>query len=113
MKIAILSSFYPYRGGIAQFNANIFQELSTLHEVKAFNFSRQYPSILFPGKTQLVEEGDSAIKIPSISLLDTANPISYIKTSKIINNVFKTNLTNEQLIEISEKIKEYKKGRVK
>lgn len=84
MKIAILSCFYPYRGGIAQFNANIFQELSTLHEVKAFNFSRQYPSILFPGKTQLVEEGDSAIKIPSISLLDTANPISYIKTSKII-----------------------------
>ena len=84
MKIAILSCFYPYRGGIAQFNANIFQELSTLHEVKAFNFSRQYPSILFPGKTQLVEEGESAIKIPSISLLDTANPISYIKTSKII-----------------------------
>lgn len=86
MKIAILSCFYPYRGGIAQFNANIFEELSRSHEVRAFNFSRQYPSILFPGKTQLVEEDDSAIKIPSLRLLDTANPLSYIKTAKVIKD---------------------------
>ncbi len=84
MKIAILSCFYPYRGGIAQFNANIFEELSQTHEVKAFNFSRQYPSILFPGKTQLVEEEDTATRIPSVRILDTANPVTYIKTSNVI-----------------------------
>ncbi|MDD2490693.1 MAG: glycosyltransferase [Bacteroidales bacterium] len=86
MKIAILSCFYPYRGGIAQFNANIFEELSKSHEVKAFNFSRQYPSILFPGKTQLVEEVDTAVKIPSTRVLDTANPLTYIQTAKAIND---------------------------
>ncbi len=54
MKIAILSSFYPFRGGISQFNTYLLKELSKKHTVKAFNFSRQYPSFLFPGKTQLV-----------------------------------------------------------
>jgi len=84
VKIAILSCFYPYRGGIAQFNANIFQELGKTHEVRAFNFSRQYPSLLFPGKTQLVEEGDTAAKIESTPLLDTANPLTYLSTASKI-----------------------------
>ena len=47
MKIAILSCFYPYRGGISQFNACLFNELSRSNDVKAFNFSRQYPEMLF------------------------------------------------------------------
>jgi len=84
VKIAILSCFYPYRGGIAQFNANIFKELSKAHEVKAFNFKRQYPDLLFPGKTQFVEKGDTALKIDSTALLDTANPFSYISTARAI-----------------------------
>ncbi len=84
MKIAILSCFYPYRGGIAQFNANIYNELSKTHQVKAFNFKRQYPNFLFPGKTQFVEEGDSAIKIESEAILDTANPLSYLSSANAI-----------------------------
>lgn len=84
MRIAILSCFYPFRGGIAQFNANIFQELSKSHEVKAFNFKRQYPAMLFPGKTQFVDKDDAATKIESTSVLDTANPFSYISTAKRI-----------------------------
>ena len=35
-------------------------------EVKAFNFKRLYPDILFPGKTQYVEAGDRAIEIESV-----------------------------------------------
>lgn len=84
MKIAILSCFYPYRGGIAQFNANIFNELSKIHRVNAYNFKRQYPDFLFPGKTQFVEESDEAVRIESLSLLDTMNPVSYFKTARLI-----------------------------
>ena len=84
MKIAILSCFYPYRGGISQFNACLYGELSKEHIVKAFNFSRQYPEILFPGKTQYVTEDDEAVPVESVSLLDTANPFSYIKTYRAI-----------------------------
>ena len=86
MKIAILSCFYPYRGGISQFNACLYDELSRNHVVKAFNFSRQYPEFLFPGKTQYVTADDEAVPVESVSLLDTANPFSYISTFKAIRD---------------------------
>ena len=86
MKIAILSCFYPYRGGISQFNACLYGELSRNHDVKAFNFSRQYPEFLFPGKTQYVTADDEAVPVESTSLLDTANPFSYIRTYRAIRD---------------------------
>ena len=58
MRIIFLSTFYPFRGGIAQFNALVYREMEKQHEVDALTFSRQYPTILFPGKTQLVAEND-------------------------------------------------------
>ena len=63
MKIAVLSCFYPFRGGIAQFNANLISELGRVHEVRAFNFTRQYPDLLFPGKTQYVTPEDEAVPV--------------------------------------------------
>ena len=84
MKIAILSCFYPFRGGIAQFNASLYGELSRGNAVRAFNFSRQYPDFLFPGKTQYVTKDDEAVPVESVSLLDTANPFSYVKTLRAI-----------------------------
>jgi glycosyltransferase involved in cell wall biosynthesis len=86
LKIAILSCFYPYRGGISQFNACLYGELSKEHVVKAFNFSRQYPEFLFPGKTQLVTEDDEAVPVESESLLDTANPFTYHRTYRAIRD---------------------------
>ncbi len=84
LKIAILSCFHPYRGGIAQFNNSLYKELSKHHEVRAFNFKRQYPEFLFPGKTQYVEKMDSETTFESIRILDTINPLSYIKCAKRI-----------------------------
>lgn len=85
MKIAILSCFHPYRGGIAQFNTSIFKELSKEHEVRAFNFSRQYPSVLFPGKTQFVTEGgESTSLVPSVAVLDSINPLSWRRCARMI-----------------------------
>ena len=86
MKIALLSCFYPYRGGISQFNTYLYEELGKQHIVKAFNFTRQYPEILFPGKTQFVTPDDEAVPVESTSLLDTANPFSYVKTYKAIRD---------------------------
>lgn len=86
MRIAILSCFYPYRGGISQFNACLYEELSREHDVKAFNFTRQYPEFLFPGKTQYVTEDDEAVPVESTSLLDTVDPFSYIRTYRAIRD---------------------------
>ena len=85
MKVAFLSTFYPFRGGIAQFNAALYRALENLgHEVKAFNFSVQYPAALFPGKTQKVTSEDIADAIPSVRSLNAVNPASYWSTAKKI-----------------------------
>lgn len=84
MKITYLSTFYPYRGGIAQFNANLYRALSRQHQVTAYNFKRQYPDFLFPGKTQYVAPDDRADRIDSAPLLDSANPFSYLSSARRI-----------------------------
>ena len=85
MRIAYLSTFYPFRGGIAQFNADLYGALAAAgHEVKAFTFTVQYPSFLFPGKTQYVTEQDKAKVIDSEAVLNTANPFSYCSAARKI-----------------------------
>ncbi|MFY0675216.1 MAG: glycosyltransferase [Bacteroidia bacterium] len=84
MKIAYLSTFYPFRGGIAQYNAALYRELEKQHEVKAFTFTRQYPNFLFPGQTQYVTKNDIADKIESDAVLDTANPFTYFSAAEKI-----------------------------
>ncbi len=87
MRIAYLSTFYPFRGGIAQFNALLYQALEKQgHEVKAFTFTCQYPGFLFPGKTQYVTEKDHAIPIDSEAVLNTINPFSYESTARKIED---------------------------
>lgn len=87
MRIVFLSTFYPFRGGIAQFNALLFRVMERKHEVHAFTFSRQYPDFLFPGKTQYVTSEDKADPIPSRAILDSINPFSYIKTASQIRKL--------------------------
>ena len=82
MRIAFLSVFYPYRGGIAQFNAHLHEALKKDNEVKAFNVTRQYPDVLFPGKTQYVTPGDKATPVESTRILDSANPLTWKRTAR-------------------------------
>lgn len=84
MRIAYLSTFYPYRGGIAQFNAALYNEFAKNHEIKAFTFTRQYPELLFPGKTQYADAKDSAEDVKAVRVLDTVNPLTYGKTARAI-----------------------------
>jgi glycosyltransferase involved in cell wall biosynthesis len=87
MRIAYLSTFHPYRGGIAQFNASLYRALGAGHEVHAFNFTRQYPGLLFPGKTQYVQPGDVADPVPNLRVLDSVNPLTYLRAASAINRV--------------------------
>jgi len=62
-------------------------ELGKFHDVRAFNFTRQYPSFLFPGKTQYVTPEDkTAAKVDSTPVLDTANPFSWGKAARQIRD---------------------------
>jgi glycosyltransferase involved in cell wall biosynthesis len=85
MKITFLSTLYPYRGGIAQFNANLYRELEKQdHTLQAVTFTRQYPDFLFPGETQLVTEKDTVDPIPTKRWLDSINPFTYWSTARKI-----------------------------
>ncbi len=85
MKIAYLSTFYPFRGGIAQFNASLLREFEKLgHDVDPYTFTVQYPNFLFPGETQMVKEGDEVDVIDTNRILNTANPFSYVSAASKI-----------------------------
>ena len=83
MKITILSTAYPLRGGIAHFVGLLFNELKKSYDVNIITFKRQYPSILFPGKSQL-EENDEIEKLPTEILVDSINPFNWIKVGRKI-----------------------------
>ena len=81
MRIAVLSVFPPFRGGIAQFNASMCEAFeSEGHTMLRVNFSRQYPSMLFPGESQY-EESQASLENP---MLDSINPISWRNTARFI-----------------------------
>jgi glycosyltransferase involved in cell wall biosynthesis len=83
MKVIIISAAYPLRGGIAHFAGSLYRELSIENDVKVYTFKRQYPAFLFPGKSQ-IETGDASEKIPSSVILDSINPVNWIKVSNKI-----------------------------
>jgi len=84
MKISFLSTFFPFRGGIAQFNALLYRELEKKNEIEAITFKTQYPNFLFPGETQFVQEGDKADEIRAKRLLNSVNPFTWFKTRNYI-----------------------------
>lgn len=85
MKIALLTPFYPYRGGIAQFSDRLYQQLATTDEVKVFSYSTLYPKLLFPGKTQYVPNPIEREDLPSTRLLSSINFLSHNRTARAIN----------------------------
>ncbi len=86
MKISIFAAFYPFRGGIAQFNAQVFRSLEKKHQVTAFTFKKQYPDFLFPGTTQFVDAADSVDQIPANRIVSTFNPYTYFSAARTIQN---------------------------
>ncbi len=73
----------PYRGGIAHFMQATYKGLEARgHIVEIVNFRRQYPDLLFPGKTQY--DPDARELSSSVRLLDSINPLSWWRTVKYI-----------------------------
>lgn len=84
MRFVIVGTAYPLRGGIAQYVALLYRALVARgHEVKIVTFSRQYPKILFPGKTQ-DEQGGPGIAVEAEQIIDSINPLSWRKAGKLI-----------------------------
>lgn len=86
MKITILGPAHPYRGGIAALNERLAEQLvHEGHQVNVVSFTLQYPSILFPGKTQMTTE-PAEFTFPITQELNSVNPFSWVKTGKRIRD---------------------------
>ena len=82
MKIVIVGTAYPYRGGLATFNERLARQFSEEgHQVRIETFTLQYPNFLFPGKTQYSTE-EPPKKLNIVRSLNSCNPFSWIHLGK-------------------------------
>ena len=78
MKIVVLGPAHPYRGGLASIMETMAREyLRRGDEVKVYTFSLQYPSLLFPGKSQTVDTpAPHDLRIERV--VNTCNPLNWV-----------------------------------
>ncbi len=87
MNIAIIGPAHPLRGGgISTFNERLATALQEEgHTVTIYSFSLQYPSFLFPGKSQFTDEpAPSNLHIKTI--INSINPLNWIKAGNTIKD---------------------------
>lgn len=83
-RIIIVGPAYPYRGGIADFNERLAHEfINEGHEVTIYTFTLQYPSFLFPGKTQYAE-GPAPEGLNIVRKVNSVNPLNWLKVGREI-----------------------------
>jgi len=79
MKIVILGSAHPLRGGLAAYNERLASEYQKQGaEVVIYSFSLQYPSILFPGKSQYTDE-PAPENLTIHTRINSINPLNWIR----------------------------------
>jgi D-inositol-3-phosphate glycosyltransferase len=84
--IVLVGPAYPLRGGIAHFNESFANTLAADgYDLKIVSFYLQYPSFLFPGKTQTAEV-DPPRDLEIYPLISSINPLSWKKAAKVISS---------------------------
>ncbi|MEM7131203.1 MAG: glycosyltransferase [Chloroflexota bacterium] len=81
MRFVLIGPVYPYRGGIAHYTTLFAQTLVERgHEIQLISFSRQYPSWLYPGSSDVdPSENQFTAQDPNY-WLDSMNPLTWIQT---------------------------------
>lgn len=92
MKICLIGPTYPFRGGISHYTTLLYRHLRTRHDVLFLAFKRQYPKWIFPGKTDIDPSQIHIHEEGSQRILDSMNPISWLKVARKIVN------TNQDLL---------------
>ena len=83
-KLIILGSAWPLRGGLAAYNERLARAfIEAGWTVRIFTFSLQYPSFLFPGKTQY-SDAPKPIDLNIEVCVNSINPINWLKTARKI-----------------------------
>ena len=86
MKIVIVGSAHPYRGGLASFNERLASEfVAEGHDVEIVTFTLQYPSFLFPGKTQFTDSPKPQ-DLNIVRRISSINPFNWMKVGREIRD---------------------------
>ena len=86
MKIVLISTSPPYRGGISDHNKGLYNNLSKNNSVKIFSFYYLYPKLFFPGKSQKFSNNKNHQN--THYTISTINPLSWTKT---VNSILEFN----------------------
>lgn len=84
-RILLVGPASPYRGGISDLNEAFAKSLiEHNHQVEIISFKLQYPSLLFPGKSQYRSSAMQDTDYKITNLISSINPITWFKTAKYI-----------------------------
>jgi glycosyltransferase involved in cell wall biosynthesis len=84
--LAVVGVSFPFRGGIAHYSTLLVRSLRLRHSVQFITFRRQYPGILFPGRTQY-DESTNPIREDNEALIDSTNPLTWLRTARRLNRL--------------------------
>jgi len=77
VRLAVVGPTYPFRGGIAQYSTMLVYYLRAAgHTTFFYSFTRQYPTWLFPGRSDL-DPSRTALRVDCEYLLDPMNPLTW------------------------------------
>ena len=87
-KVVIIGSAWPLRGGgIATFNERLAKQfIDEGHEVIIYTFSLQYPSFLFPGKSQYATE-PKPLHLTIKAVVNSINPFNWVRIGNEIKRM--------------------------
>lgn len=81
-KIVIIGPGHPLRGGLATFNQRLAKQfIDEGHDCSIYSFSLQYPSFLFPGKTQYSDE-PAPENLVIYPVINSVNPFNWMKIGR-------------------------------
>ncbi len=86
-KLILVGSAWPLRGGLSNFNERLVREFQ--HEgweCEIYTFSLQYPSLLFPGKSQYSDEPAPRNLRIHVNV-NSINPLNWIRIGRTIRKL--------------------------
>ena len=81
MRLVLVGPTYPLRGGIAQYTTSLYESFKREHSVLLLSFEKQYPSLLFPGKTQ-EDQSKKPFRVPHEAPLSSFLPWTWKRTAQ-------------------------------
>jgi len=85
--VVIIGPAHPLRGGLATYNERLAKEFIDLgYKAIIYTFSLQYPSFLFPGKTQYSTEA-APLNLEIRVKINSVDPLNWLRTGREIKKL--------------------------